>query len=184
MHEFILQKSENFQRKLLEAWANFAMQVVVVRQVKDEKSKNAVKISSFHQSIGHFIAFSQFFAILPVENVLQADESKLKFSWTSFRTIYALSWYICASIEGIIATKGMFTKGFDVHQVEVLMFFVLSPIRAFLCFHLARHWKKIMMIWRKCEENFLKPPFSEKGWKLTTKARAMLINLILQTFGN
>lgn len=148
------------------------------------KNKNFVSNhTSFHQSIGEFNAFCQYFALLPVSNVLQSDENKLKFSWKAKRTLYALCWLIFATIEGVVAIWRLFRFGFSVHYVEVLMFFVLSPARTFIILSLARNWKQIMQFWRLCEDGFLKYPFEEKGWKLATKCRIILIILILQTFG-
>ena len=148
--------------------------------VKDRKLES--ENTSFHESIGEFNAFCQYFALLPVSNVLQSDENKLKFSWKAKRTIYALCWLIFASIEGIVAIKRLFRFGFNVHYFEVLMFFVLSPARTFIVFSLARNWKQIMQFWRLCENGFLNYPFKENGWKLATKCRIILIILILQTF--
>lgn len=148
-----------------------------------DKISKEIKFKSFHEAIGQFLAFSQYFALLPVLNVLQPDENKLKFSWNSRRTIYAISWLVFATIEGSVAVRRLFRLGFDVHYVEVLMFFLLSPARAVICFNLARHWKSIMQYWKKCEEGFLKYPFEEKGLKLERKAKIVLIVLILQTFG-
>lgn len=157
---------------------------VIVRN-KNEEIDSKIQIHpSFHESIGEFNAFCQYFALLPVSHVLQADESKLNFSWKAKRTVYAICWLIFATIEGAVAIRRLFRLGFSVHYVEVLMFFVLSPARAFIAFRLARNWKKIMKFWRFCEDGFLKYPFKEKGWKLTTKCRIILIILILQTFGS
>lgn len=160
---------------------NKLLEVSVLSRMKVESKVS--EFSSFHQSIGQFNAFSQYFALLPVINVLQVDESKLRFSWKAKRTIYSICWLIFASIEGAVAIRRLFRLGFSVQYVETLMFFILTPARAFISFGLARHWKNIMQYWRFCENGFLKYPFEEKGWKLNTKCRIILIILILQTFG-
>jgi hypothetical protein len=163
------------------------MKVVYVAERNNLNSfkniKNDIKLQSFHESIGYYNAFSQYFGLLPVLNVLQSDENKLKFSWKAKRTIYALCWLLLASTEGYFAVKRRIKRGFNVHYVEVIMFFILSPARAAILFNLARHWKNTMQYWRHCEEGFLKYPFEEKGWKLGTKCKIILIVLILQTFG-
>lgn len=163
------------------------MKVVIVdernNQSLDKNYNSEIKNKSFHESIGYFTAFSQCFALLPVLNVLQPDESKLRFSWKARRTIYTLIWLIFASIEGICVIKRRIKHGFSVNYVETLMFFILSPARAAILFNLARHWKNIMQYWRRCEDGFLKYPFKEKGLKLMTKCKIILVTLILQTFG-
>lgn len=159
------------------------MKVVIVAEKNIFNKNKEVKLESFHEAIGYFNAFSQYFALLPVLNVLQPIESKLKFSWKAKRTIYAICWLIFASVEGFFAVKRRLKRGFNVHYVETIMFFTLSPARAAILFNLARHWKDIMQFWRHCEDGFLKYPFKEKKFKLTTKCKIILIVLILQTFG-
>jgi gustatory receptor len=138
--------------------------------------------SSFCETSGKFFAFSQFFGMLPVINVTKGDESKLRFSWKSKRTIYSIIFILCGSLEGVLAIKRLMRRQFSIHFTEGVSFFVTTIIRAIIVFKIAIKWKEIMLFWRRCEDPFLRNPYCEKGWKLEKKCSFLFKVFIFQVF--
>lgn len=129
------------------------------------------------------MAFGQFFGMLPVNNILSNDEHQLEFHWLSKRTIYALTFLILGSFEGCIATRRILVIGFTVAYAEMMLFFIISMVRAAFLFRLAMKWQTIMKYWRSQEEVFLHPPYAKKGWSLKKKLTTIFFIMILGLFG-
>jgi Trehalose receptor len=150
-----------------------------LRLADDEDFENP----SFHQSVGPVLAYGQFFAILPVDGVLAKDEDQLRFRWKSIKTIYSLLFLFCGTVESCMGTRRLLRLGFNIGFAEGLLFFVTAMIRSYLLFGLARHWKEFIAFWRKCEEAFLHPPYSIRGWSLSSKTRVAFVVLTVIAAG-
>lgn len=138
---------------------------------------------SFQESVGGLILFGQFFGLMPIVNITSKDETQLKFQWRSFRTIYSLTFLILGSIESYLASRRILVIGFTVAYAEIMLFFVISMVRAILLFRLAMNWDKIMKYWKKKENVFLHPPYIKKGWSLKKKLYTVFFLLIIVVFG-
>lgn len=108
-----------------------------------------------------------------MDNVLSGDEDRLEFRWKSLKTIYAMTFLFCGTVESCLGTRRLLRLGFSVHHMDGLLFFILAVIRAFIFFRLARNWKDIMKVWRKTENVFLYEPYRVKGLSLTVKLRTV-----------
>lgn len=144
--------------------------------VKAEKAE--LENPSFHNSVGPALFIAQFFGAMPVCGVLAKDEESVKFKWLSVNTIYSIIFLICGTIESSLGTRRILRLGFNVHFAESLMFFITAMIRAFMFFKLAREWKTVIKYWRKCEEPFLRHPYTVTGWSLTKTIRVVFFFLM------
>lgn len=143
-----------------------------------------VKNNSFHDSVRGLLAFGQLFGMLPVINISSKNEHQLKFSWRSFRTIYASLFLILGSIEGCLASRRILVIGFSVAYAELMLFFIISMVRAAFLFQLAMKWQTIMKYWRAHEEVFLHPPYKINGWSLKKKLTTIFVVMIIGVFGD
>jgi hypothetical protein len=118
-----------------------------------------------------------------VQNVLNADVTKLRFSWKSFRVIYTVFFLLLGTFESGLVVRGLFRMGFNIGFAEGLLFFVTSMIRAYIIFAIGIKWKEVMVFWHSCEKDFLKYPYVEEGMKLKTKCRLIFAVMVFQVFG-
>lgn len=121
----------------------------------------------------------QIFGSMPVQGILCKEIDSLKFSWTSFRTIYTTFFLISGTIEAGMVTFRLVRMGLNLNYAQEIIFFVSSMIRSFLLFHMARKWKTIMKYWTQCEYVFLRPPYKELKWSLTIRIRIIGVFFIL-----
>ena len=77
----------------------------------------------------------------------------------------------CGTVESLLGTRRLLRLGFNIQYVDELMFFILAMIRSFIFFRIARNWKEIVEMWRKCENVFLQEPYRVKGLRLKVKIR-------------
>lgn len=132
---------------------------------KSDNNKNP----SFHNSVGYAFVYGQFFGLLPFDGVLAKDENQVEFRWKSLKTIYSLIFLFCGTAESAMGIRRLLRLGFKLNFAEGLLFFILSMVRSFILFHLARNWKTIIKRWRTCEDVFLRDPYRVKGWSLRRK---------------
>lgn len=126
-------------------------------------------MGSFHDAIKPIFKVSQFFGILPVDNVLSKEISSVEFRWKSIKTIYCLAFLTCASIECILCVRIGFKNGLSLIYINTLSFYSISTFNAIFIFTLARRWRQIMEAWYEHERMFLKPPYTINGWSLKRK---------------
>jgi gustatory receptor len=146
---------------------------------------SAQKHESFHQAVGPALLLGQIFGMLPVDGVLAKNEKDLNFRWKSPKTIYSIFFLFCGTIESCIGTRRLLRLGFNIHYAESFFFLIAAMIRAFVLFFMGRKWKFIMMRWRKCEDVFLRDPYTTKGWSLSRRLRvvfAIAVFLVLCEF--
>lgn len=128
---------------------------------------------SFHQAVGPALFLGQLFGMLPVDGVLAKDEKKLQFRWKSPVTFYGVFFLLIGTIESSVGTRRLVRLGFNIHFAEGFFFFITSMIRAFILFHLARHWKEIIAKWRQNEDVFLREPYKNNKWSLSSQIRVI-----------
>lgn len=90
------------------------------------------------------MVIGQIFGSMLVQGILCKEIDSLKFSWTSFRTIYATFFLISGSIEAGMVTVRLVRMGLNLNYAQGIIFFVSSMLRSYLLFHMARKWKTIM----------------------------------------
>lgn len=81
-----------------------------------------------------------------------------------------------------MASRRIIVVGFTVAYAEIMLFFLISMVRAFLLFRLAMKWHIIMKYWRVKEEVFLHPPYEEKEWSLKKKLTTVFVIMIVAVF--
>ncbi|KAG5679779.1 hypothetical protein PVAND_009317 [Polypedilum vanderplanki] len=126
-------------------------------------------VGSFHEAIIPILNVSNFFGILPVDNISSRDISILQFRWKSIKTIYSLVFLICASIESLLCLRLGIMNGISLIYVNTLSFYSISTLNAIFVFLLARKWKNIMLFWFEHERMFLRAPYVIHGWSLKRK---------------
>lgn len=126
---------------------------------------------SFHDAIGPVLLLSQFFGIMPVDNINSKDVSKIDFRWKSVKTVYSLVFLIFGSIECLLCLRLLFTHGMTLAGSSSLSFYFISIVGAICLFNLATKWKRLMQFWYKIEKIFLKAPYIVNGWPLKRKIR-------------
>lgn len=109
--------------------------------------------------------------MIPVDGVCSRDENQIQFCWKSLKTIYSMIFLFCGTVESLLGTRRLLRLGFNIQYVDELMFFILAMIRSFIFFRIARNWKEIVEMWRKCENVFLQEPYRVKGLRLKVKIR-------------
>jgi Trehalose receptor len=145
--------------------------------------RNARQNLSFHQAVGPALAYGQLFGMLPVDGVLVKDESQIEFRWSSAKTIYSMIFLFCGTVESCMGARRVLRLGFKINFAEDVLLFISAMIRSFIMFGLARNWKKIIFFWRKCEEVFLHPPYTVRGWPLARKLRVACAVTSILTLG-
>jgi Trehalose receptor len=166
------------QWKITALVMNFNQQRVVKSKLKPTKNM------SFHRIIGPCLVYGQVFGMLPVNNVRLDDENKLEFRWFSFKTVYSMIFLFCGTAESCLGVLRLLRRGLSIQHFEALIFFILAVVRAFIFLNLAKNWKKIMVMWKKCESPFLTSPYRIKGWSLISRIRVTFVVLALLSFGN
>lgn len=111
--------------------------------------------------------------MIPVDGISSRDECQVQFRWKSLKTIYSLTFLFCGTVESCLGTRRLLRLGFNIRYVDELMFFVLAMVRSFVFFRLARNWKEIVEMWRKCENVFLQEPYRVKGFRLKVRVRVV-----------
>ena len=152
---------------------NFNRNKVIKLKVKPPNSL------SFHEIIGPCLVFGQLFGLVPVNGIMCSDETKIEFRWTALRTIYSLVYLFCGTADSIMGVERILRRGFSIYQLEGLIFFSLAAIRAFIFFHLAIKWKRIMSKWKRCEKPFLSTPYGVHGWSLSKRIRTIFVVLVV-----
>jgi hypothetical protein len=137
--------------------------------LKMKKSNVRRRSRSFHESVRPALIFGQFFAMLPVNGISSHNGHNLRFRWLSIKTIYSITFLTLGTIESCLVTRRVFVIGFTIVNVETVIFYVISMMRAFIIFRLATKWSSIMDFWREREDVFLSDPYVTKGWSLRTK---------------
>jgi len=115
------------------------------------------------------VKISQFFGILPVDNITSKEISSLQFQWKSIKIIYSLVFLTCASIECILCIRMGFKNGLSLIYINTLSFYSISTFNTIYIFTLARKWRQIMDSWYEHERIFLKLPYTINGWSLRRK---------------
>ena len=146
-----------------------------VIKLKTKSSKNL----SFHEIIGPCLVYGQLFGLVPVNGIMTSDETKLEFRWQALRTVYSMVFLFCGTADSIMGVERLLRRGFNIYHFEGLIFFILAAIRAFIFFHLAIKWKKIMSKWKKCEKPFLSAPYGVHGWSLSIRIRTIFVILVI-----
>lgn len=157
--------------------------VAVMTNVQSRKGSSPTRNLSFHGAASTMLFCNQFFGMFPMKNLRSPDEMKLKFSWKSPRTWYAMAFLIAGTIESSLAIRRLLRFGFSMQFAEGLFFFVLSMTRAVLVFFVNLKWKKIICYWKKCEKSFLYYPYAETEWNLKKKCRLIYAYSLIQLLG-
>lgn len=126
---------------------------------------------SFHDAIGPVLRVSQFFGLMPVDGVNSNDISNINFRWKSIKSIYALVFLACGSVECLLCLRLAAISGMTLGFSSALSFYATSMFGAFYLLKLASKWQHLMTFWYKCEKVFLKPPYIIRGWSLKQKIR-------------
>lgn len=134
-------------------------------------------VGSFYDAIKPILRISQFFGIIPVDNINNNEIFTLKFQWKSIKTIYCLVFLTCASIECILCIRMGFKNGLSLIYVNTLAFYSISTLNAIFIFTLARKWRIIIEFWFEHEKVFLKAPYTVDGWSL--KRRIVVWSILI-----
>lgn len=126
---------------------------------------------SFHDAIGPILLVSNFFGMMPVDNVNSKDIADIDFQWKSVKTIYSLTFIICGSIECLLCFRLSMYRGMTLGYMSSLSFYFTSMFGAVYLFNFATNWKRLMKLWYKSEKIFLKAPYTVNGWPLKRKIR-------------
>lgn len=122
--------------------------------------------------------------MIPVDGICSRDESQIQFRWKSLKTIYSMIFLFCGTVESCLGTRRLLRLGFNIRYVDELMFFILAMVRSFLFFKIARNWKEIVEMWRKCENVFLEEPYRVRGMSLKVRVRVVFAFLAALALSN
>jgi gustatory receptor len=126
---------------------------------------------SFHDAIGPVLRVSQFFGLMPVDNVNAKDILDISFRWKSIKTIYSLVFIVAGSFECLMSLKLSMKRGMSLGYASALSFFASSMFGAYCLLNLARKWQRVMKFWFESEKVFLKAPYALRGCSLKRKIR-------------
>ncbi|XP_045471837.1 uncharacterized protein LOC123678726 [Harmonia axyridis] len=118
-----------------------------VPQKKSQKLKTDGKFNrSFHDSVKYLLFTCQFFALFPLNGVLESNHKNMYFSWFSLRTISCLIVSCAAVLEGIwcIYFLTQKTDRFEIYELNVVMFYLRGTLTCLAFLKLAKNWPSLM----------------------------------------
>lgn len=118
-----------------------------------QTSTKCINDGSFHKSIYPITIIAQCFGVMPVQNVSGKGPSELKFTWKSFRYLFAVFITISCGMEAVSTIVWTFRSHIEFGKLIIVVFYVTN-FMSFVCFlNLARNWPSMMMKWHEVERN-------------------------------
>ncbi|XP_044750450.1 gustatory receptor for sugar taste 64f [Coccinella septempunctata] len=104
------------------------------------------KNRGFHDSLKYLLFTSQFFALFPLNGVLESNYRKMYFSWFTIRTLYALIVSWAAILEGIWCAYFLAQTNdpFEIYELNVVMFYSRGTLTCLAFLKLAKNWPALM----------------------------------------
>lgn len=124
------------------------------------------------------MVISQFFAIMPVMNVMTRDVSKLKFKWMSLRTLYC-----CVCSLGVAGYAGLtvawvLAAGVEFSRCVTIIFYSSNCIAMCIFLRLSMKWPKIMVRWQ-ATESLMSPLLRDRSQRYLSAKIKLLAAIIL-----
>lgn len=108
---------------------------------------------NFHRAIYPVMVIAQFFGTMPVQNVSCKCPSGLKYTWKSFRYIFAVFVMMSCGVEAVLTIIWTFRTHIEFGKMVILVYYITNFL-SFLCFlRLAKVWPDLMMRWHDVEKN-------------------------------
>ncbi|XP_030372203.1 uncharacterized protein LOC115622410 [Scaptodrosophila lebanonensis] len=126
---------------------NFCMKTCLRRGDKWDYIHNG----SFQEAIRPVLLIAQIFALMPVRGIASKCADDLRFSWWSWRTVYAMIVIVFFGITSGFMVAFVTSVKFDFDSVETLIFYASIFFISLAFFQLAHRWPAVVVEWQAVE---------------------------------
>lgn len=121
---------------------------------------------------------AQYFGIMPVLNILSRDVSKLKFKWTSYRTVYVVFCCLSLAAYGFLTVAWMFKIGVEFSRCVTIIFYMSNTLAIGCFLRLSMVWPKIIIQWQATEQ-LISPVLKDKSNRNLSRKLKVLATVVL-----
>lgn len=126
---------------------------------------------SFHKSIYPIMIIAQCFGVMPVRNVTYKCPKDLKFTWKSFRYLFAVFVMISCGMEALSTIVWIFRTHVEFGKMVIVVYYVTN-FMSFVCFlNLARVWPSLMIKWHEVERSLPQVENEKDKRRMSVKIR-------------
>lgn len=137
----------------------------------DKYNKMDLKKSDSIQKLLRWpLLFFQIIGFMPVKGVFNNNSDLLKFSWTDFRTCYAILTLIGFIFLLINEIRRFFIFEMNMTEIQRFWYFLKSCIISIVFINLARKWPSFIKYWQLVETQM-----SHYGWPKNLKKKISLV---------
>ncbi|KAH1024029.1 hypothetical protein HUJ05_003595 [Dendroctonus ponderosae] len=97
----------------------------------------------FYENIRFALILSQCFGIMPLHNISK-NAQEVKFSFMSFRFLYALAHFGCVFATGIASIVKLALNGFMIDETSIVSFYIFNSFASIHFMYLATRWQNIL----------------------------------------
>lgn len=108
---------------------------------------------SFHQAVYPLLFIAQCFGVMPVHNISSKCPAGLKFTWKSFRFMFAVFVLMSCGLEALSAVSWTFRTHVEFGKMVILVFYITNFMSFFCFLSLANVWPKLMLKWHELEKS-------------------------------
>jgi gustatory receptor len=108
---------------------------------------------SFHQAVYPLLFIAQCFGVMPVNNISSKCPVSLRFTWKSFRFIFAVFVMLSCGLEALSAISWTFRTHVEFGKMVILVYYITNFMSFFCFLTLANVWPALMMKWHEVEKN-------------------------------
>lgn len=125
---------------------------------------------NFQDSIYPVLAIAQCFGVMPVRNISSRNALDLKFTWKSFRYIFAVFVTMSCALEAVSTIVWTFSTRVEFGKLVILVYYITNFLSLYCFLRLARTWPNLMMRWHDVEMSL--PQIEKKS-----KRRELLVRM-------
>lgn len=138
---------------------------------------------SFHNAVRPMVIGARVIGLMPIGGAFSHDVKRLQFKWWSIPTAIALTILTYAGLNGLSTIRNANKGKIGLNSAGAVTYYTVSTINCFAIFTLTRRWPKLMALWRRTEDVFLKEPYFNEGRQLSTNIGLVLSIMLLAFVG-
>ncbi|XP_034949685.1 gustatory receptor for sugar taste 64f-like isoform X2 [Chelonus insularis] len=142
---------------------------------------------SLHVALRPVIYLAQCFALFPVNGINSKDTSGLRFTWRSFKILYAAVVLGMSIFLAIASTVRLFSSEFHTTKMTTLVFSITTCLTSIIFLRLATKWPEFASSWEKVERELATRHRRPPKFNLTTRFKTitaiiMILAVVEHTF--
>ncbi|KAJ6635417.1 Gustatory receptor for sugar taste 64f, partial [Pseudolycoriella hygida] len=138
-----------------------------------------IQLHHIEQRSDPFIVISQLFGVMPVCGILSDDTRSVRFEWFSVRVIVAIIFTLLNAMEVITVILLAFEEEITLGLAGSLIFYSACLFGSVFFIKMAQEWPRLIRLWRRNEDVFLKLPYKPGKRSLAFELR--ILNNIVMT---